>query len=85
MCIFLPDCNYSEKEQGIREIKPLPKNGVRVFIQKFALQTSLLTAHSHYIANVRKKVKSEVETSSLTFFMGEYLKNAEKNQFYYKG
>ena len=50
------------------------KNKTRRLIQKFALQTSLLTAHSQCNENVRKKVKSEVETSSLTFYRRKYEK-----------
>ena len=39
----------------IRGIKTSTKNGVQVFILKFALQTLLLNAVFHFIAKQRKK------------------------------
>ena len=36
---------------------------------KFALQTFLLTAVFHFVTKQRQKVKSEIDISSLTFFV----------------
>ena len=46
--------------------------GVIKTLPEMASEFLSLTAHSHYIANVHKKVKSEVETSSLTFLWRKY-------------
>ncbi len=37
---------------------------------KFALQTSLLNAHPHCIADARRKLISEIDISSSTFCRG---------------
>ncbi len=40
---------------------------VSLYLLKFALQTCISTAHSHFIANVRKKSIKKVKLFHLTF------------------
>jgi hypothetical protein len=44
---------------------------VKVFILKFALQTSLFNAVFHYIAKQRKKSIPKTDVLLIDFFMGE--------------
>jgi hypothetical protein len=44
---------------------------VKIFILKFALQTSLFNAVFHYIAKQRKKSIPKTDVLLIDFFMGE--------------